>query len=116
MIDINDTLFDNLPNDGGASGWRYVELSALTTDGDFTSFDELDQLIQPEIVIKEWAEYEPMLIHKQVGFFYVVALGIILWIQVCWQLIWTILLLVATTLLGFGVYDNSTIVECYYFQ
>jgi hypothetical protein len=38
----------------------------------------LDQLIQPEIVIKEWAEYEPMLIHKQVGFFYVVALGIIL--------------------------------------
>ena len=41
MVDINDTLLDTLPNDGGASGWRYVDLSALTTDGDFASFDEL---------------------------------------------------------------------------
>ncbi len=41
MVDSNDTLLDNLPNDGGASGWRYVELTALTSDGDFTSMDEL---------------------------------------------------------------------------
>jgi len=41
MVDANDTLLDNLPNDDGASGYRWVELSALTSDGDFTSFDEL---------------------------------------------------------------------------
>jgi len=41
MVDTNDTLLDTLPNDGGASGWRWVEPSALTSDGDFTSMDEL---------------------------------------------------------------------------
>ncbi len=41
MFDINDTLVNNLPNDGGASGWRWVELTALTTDGDFASYDDL---------------------------------------------------------------------------
>ena len=43
MYDINDTLVNNLPNDGGASGWRYVEPSALTNLGDFSSWD----LIRP---------------------------------------------------------------------
>ena len=41
QVDSNDTLLDTLPNDGGASGWRWIELSALTTDGDFQSLDEL---------------------------------------------------------------------------
>jgi len=41
MVDINDTLLDNLPNSGGESGWRWVELSSLTTYGDFQSFDDL---------------------------------------------------------------------------
>jgi len=41
QVDINDTLLDNLPNDGGASGWRYVELSALTSYGDFQSLNDL---------------------------------------------------------------------------
>jgi len=37
MKDINDTLVNNLPNDGGAGGFRYVELSNLTNLGDFSS-------------------------------------------------------------------------------
>jgi len=41
LVDINDTLLNTLPNDGGATGWRYVELTNLTTDGDFASMDEL---------------------------------------------------------------------------
>ena len=38
---INGTLLDNLPNDGGATGWRSVELSELINLGDFLSWDQI---------------------------------------------------------------------------
>jgi len=41
QFDINDTLLANLPNDGGATGWRYPELSALINPGDFLSLDQI---------------------------------------------------------------------------
>jgi len=38
--DSNDTLVNNLPTDGGAAGWRWIEHTAITGYGDF-SYDEI---------------------------------------------------------------------------
>jgi len=32
-------LLINLPSDGGATGWRFLEITALTNYGDFESYD-----------------------------------------------------------------------------
>jgi formylglycine-generating enzyme required for sulfatase activity len=37
MYNSSDNLLNNLPNDGGAAGFRWVELSALVNLGDFSS-------------------------------------------------------------------------------
>jgi len=38
--DINDTLVNNLPTDGGAAGWRWIEHTAITGYGDL-SYNEI---------------------------------------------------------------------------
>ena len=38
--DSNDTLVNNLPTDGGAAGWRWIQHTAITGYGDF-SYDEI---------------------------------------------------------------------------
>jgi len=38
--DASDTLVNNLPSDGGAAGWRWIEHTAITSYGDL-SYDEI---------------------------------------------------------------------------
>jgi len=40
MKDTNDTLVNNLPSDGGAVGWRWIEHTAITSYGDL-SYNEI---------------------------------------------------------------------------